>query len=138
MTHRTKARIDRETLADHLRTLGYAPTLIADDMWRAHLGAAGRSFPLLVRIHKDYVTFAIVPLLKTPEDGVRAARLYNELLRLNHVLMLAKFSIDDDLDVVLSVEYPLGQLDPSEVSDALAALGHYADEHFPQLSALLA
>ena len=81
---------------------------------------------------------AIVPILKTPEDGMHAAKLYNELLRLNHVLMFAKFSIDDDLDIVLSVEYPLGQLDPSEVTDALAALGHYADQHFTALTQILA
>lgn len=138
MTTGTAARIDRGNLADHLRTLGYEPTPIANDTWRAHLHAAGRTFPLLVRTHEGYVTFAIVPLLKTPEDGMHAAKLYNELLRLNHVLMFAKFSIDDDLDIVLSVEYPLGQLDPSEVTDALAALGHYADQHFTALTQILA
>ncbi|MBK7774115.1 MAG: hypothetical protein IPI43_08235 [Sandaracinaceae bacterium] len=53
-------------------------------------------------------------------------------------MMFAKFSIDDDLDIVLSVEYPLGQLDPSEVADALSALGHYADQHFTALTQLLA
>ena len=137
MTTGTDARIDRENLADHLRTLGYLPTPIGTDTWRAHLSAAGRTFPLLVRAHAGYVTFAIVPILKTPADSTRAAALYDELLRLNHVLMFAKFSIDDDLDVVLSVEYPLGMLDPSEVSDALAALAHYADVHFAQLTALL-
>ena len=137
MTTGTDARIDRDNLADHLRSLGYTPTPIANDTWRAHLGAAGRSFPLLVRAHAGYVTFAIVPVFKTPEDSTRAAALYYELLRLNQVLMFAKFSIDDDLDVVLSVEYPLGTLDPSEVSDALAALAHYADVHYAHLSTLL-
>jgi hypothetical protein len=137
MSTGTNARIDRDNLADHLRSLGYKPTPIASDTWRAHLTAAGRTFPLLVRAHAGYLTFAIVPLFKTPEDSTRAAALYDELLRLNHVLMLAKFSIDDDLDVVLSVEYPLGMLDPSEVSDALSALSHYADVHFAQLQLLL-
>ncbi|MBK7774114.1 MAG: hypothetical protein IPI43_08230 [Sandaracinaceae bacterium] len=69
MTTGTAARIDRGNLADHLRTLGYEPTPIANDTWRAHLKAAGRTFPLLVRTHEGYVTFAIVPLLKTPRTA---------------------------------------------------------------------
>jgi hypothetical protein len=50
---------------------------------------------------------------------------------------MAKFSIDDDLDVVLSVEYPSGDLDKSEFEDALAALSHYADQYAAELTALI-
>lgn len=137
MTTGSDARIDKENLAEHLLSLGYPSTPIAGDTWRTHVTAAGRAFPLMVRAHAGYLTFAVVPVLKTPEDGVRSAALYDALLRLNHVLMFAKFSIDDDLDVVLSVEYPLGQLDPSEVTDALTVLAHYLDVHYAELASLL-
>ena len=132
----TDVRIDAENLPKHLETLGYRLTSIGELTWRTYLGTETRRWPLLVRAHAGYVTFAIVPLVRTPEDTAQAAELYAEMLRLNHVLLMAKLSIDDDLDVVLSVEYPLASLDPSEVDDALAALGHYTAEHGDRLRAM--
>jgi hypothetical protein len=49
---------------------------------------------------------------------------------------MAKFSIDDDLDVVLSVEYPTQHLDRSEFDDALDVLSYYADRHYEELRKL--
>ena len=53
-------------------------------------------------------------------------------------LLMAKFSIDDDLDVVLSVEYALAELDRSEFDDALDVLSYYADRHYDELRGLCA
>ena len=44
----------------------------------------------------------------------------------------------DDLDVVLSVEYPSEELDRSEFDDALDVLSYYADRHYDELRALIA
>ncbi|MCZ7683100.1 MAG: YbjN domain-containing protein [Sandaracinaceae bacterium] len=78
----------------------------------------------------------MVPFLKSPEDAQKAAQLYQRLLELNQSLLMAKFSIDDDLDVVLSVEYPSGELDRSEFDDAIDVLSYYADRHYDELRAL--
>ncbi len=80
-----------------------------------------------------FVVFAIVPYLRSPEEPERAAALYARLLELNQTLLMAKFSIDDDLDVVLSVEYALPDLDRSEFDDALDVLSYYADRHYDEL-----
>jgi hypothetical protein len=60
------------------------------------------------------------------------------MMALNQELMMAKLSIDDDLDVVLSVEYPSAELDRSELSDAIRVLAHYASQHIEELDALAA
>ena len=80
--------------------------------------------------------FAVLPFLRSPEAQETADALYEKLLELNQQLMMAKFSIDDDLDIALSVEYPTADLDRSELDDALDTLTYYADKHYLELKAL--
>jgi len=111
---------------------------ITEDTWRSRFLGARVEMPFYVRVDPaGHVTLAVVPFLRSPEAADRQKVLYERLLELNHTLLMAKFSIDDDLDVVLSVEYPLEELDASEFRDALDALIHYADRHFEELRALI-
>jgi hypothetical protein len=132
-----RKRVDPTTIPSLLEQGGWQCTRISDDVWRSHFRGRNASFPFFVRIDAGgYVHFAIVPFVKSPEDQAKAAKLYDRLLELNHTLLMAKFSIDDDLDVVLSVEHPLTDLDQSELEDALDVLSFYADRHYTELSAL--
>lgn len=116
---------------------GWSCDRISDDTWRTHFRGRNASFPVYVRLDPEgYVCFAIVPFVKSPDDVAKAAALYRRLLELNQSLLMAKFSIDDDLDVVLSVEYPSDELDRSEFDDALDVLSYYADKHYEELRAL--
>lgn len=133
----SKLRLDPETIRTILEEGGWPCDRINEDTWRSHFRGKCASFPFFVRIDPaGYVCFAIVPFLKSPEDQERSAKLYDRLLELNQSLLMAKFSIDDDLDVVLSVEYPSEQLDRSEFDDALDVLSYYADRHYDELRAL--
>lgn len=132
-----KLEVDADTVERLLAAGGWRCERITEDTWRSRFRGRSGSFPFFVRIDPNgYLTFAIVPYLKTPEDPTLAIALYDRLLSLNHELLMAKLSIDDDLDVVLSVEYPTEDLDQSEFDDALDVLTHYADEHFAELKAL--
>ena len=112
---------------------------IAEDTWKSLFQGKHASFPFLVRVDPaGFVVFAIIPYLKTPKDDAVASRLYRRLLELNQTLLMAKLSIDDDLDVVLSVEYALPEIDRSEVDDALDVLSYYADRHYDELRAIIA
>ena len=51
---------------------------------------------------------------------------------------MAKFSVDEDGDVVLSVEYPIEDLDPSEIRDAVDVLSFYAEKYGKEVEDLLA
>lgn len=127
-------RIDGDTIERLLAGGGWPCDRISDDTWRSHFRGKNASFPFFVRIDPGgYITFAIVPFLKSPEPDEASAKLYDRLLGLNHTLLMAKFSIDDDLDIVLSVEYPTAELDESEFCDALDVLSYYADKHYDEL-----
>lgn len=111
---------------------------ITSDTWRSRLRGKEVNLPFYVRLDPaGFVIFAVVPVVKSPEDADKASALYARLLDLNQSLLMAKFSIDDDLDVVLSVEYPTESLDPSEFRDAVDALVHYADRYYGELVALV-
>lgn len=133
----SRIRLAPATIAALLQDRGWPCDRISDDTWRSHFRGRHGSFAFFVRLDpQGYVCFAIVPLLKSPEDHGKAARLYRRLLELNQALLMAKFSIDDDLDVVLSVEYPSQELDRSEFDDALDVLSYYADRHYADLRAI--
>lgn len=128
---------DGSTIEDLLRSGGWPCDRITEGTWRSHFRGRTASFPFHVRIDPEgYITLAIVPFLRSPKNDAEADRLYTRLLQLNQELLMAKFSIDDDLDVVLSVEYPTVELDRSEWEDALDALRYYADRHYEELRRL--
>jgi len=135
--------VDPETpgepdLIEALLTKGGWPyDRISDDTWRSHFRGRRVSFPFYLRVDPEgFITFAVVPFLKSPGDEDCAERLYRRLLELNQSILMAKFSLDDDLDVVLSVEYPMADLDPSEFDDAVDVLSYYANEHYDELRLL--
>ena len=132
-----KTPLTAEELPTILEESGWPCDQITEDTWRSRFRGRHGKFPFLVRVDPaGYLCFAIVPYLRSPEDEGAATKLYRRLLELNQSLLMAKFSIDDDLDVVLSVEYPSSELDRSELDDALDVLSYYADEHFPELKSL--
>ncbi len=134
MTH---LKVDGELIGSLLRNRGLPADRITPDTWRSHIRGARASLPFFVRVDRNgYITFAIVPFLKSPKSSERAKGLYRRLLELNQDLLMAKFSIDDDLDVVLSVEYPIRELDQSEFDDAIDVMSFYADKHYLELREL--
>lgn len=137
MAERKRLALNPDTVRELLVRGKWPCDRIADDTWRSHFRGKRASFPFYVRLDDTgYVHFAIVPFLKSPENEDAQRKLYERLLVLNQQLLMAKFSIDDDLDVVLSVEYPTAELDESEFNDALDVLGYYAERHFDELRVL--
>ena len=144
-TEREHLKLDGETVRGLLQAGGWPCDRIGPDTWRSHFRGKRASFPFFVKVGEGdgtgegsgFVTFAIVPFLKSPADPALAAPLYKRLLELNQHVLMAKFSIDDDLDVVLSVEYPTAEIDRSEFVDALDVLGYYADRHYDELKKLV-
>ena len=134
-----KLKLDHASIATELARGGWPCAHISDDTWRTGFSAFDRDFPIFMRVAADgYVTFAIVPFVKSPEDLLRAKHLYVRLLELNHKMLMAKFSIDDDLDVVLSIEYPIADFDRSELVDAMNAVCTYTKAYYPALLKLTA
>ncbi len=133
----SKIRLEPDTVGRLLAEGGWPCERISEDTWRSRFRGKTATFPFLVRVDPaGHLTFAIVPYLRSPEKPDDAEPLYRRLLDLNQSLLMAKFSIDDDLDVLLQVEYPTGALDRSEFDDALDVLVYYADQHYDELAQL--
>lgn len=116
--------------------LGWELVVISHDLFRLECPAAGER-GILVRIDPaGYVSAAIVPVVKVPREPRRASALYERLLQLNHQILMARFCIDDDLDVILAVDHPLQDLDASELQAALELLEHYCLVHVEALESM--
>jgi hypothetical protein len=94
------------------------------------------AFPIYLTLTPNWAYFAIVPFVQAPENSECERKLYRHLLRLCQEINLAKFSVDSDGDVILTVELPRENLDYSEFSDALGALSYYADDAYLAVQSL--
>jgi hypothetical protein len=83
--------------------------------------------PFFVRVTENWLLLAIVPVI--PHEARRPSDLSRRLLAVNRDIRLAKFSYDEDNDVVLNAELPTESLDPSEVRDAVGRMVRYV-EHY--------
>jgi|HubBroStandDraft_6_1064221.scaffolds.fasta_scaffold157124_2 hypothetical protein len=116
---------------------GWPVDLLSDVTMRSRFRCGERIFPLFVHLEDAYMTFAVIPFARLPIDEA-GDFMADRLLALNREMNMAKFSVDEDGDVVLSVEYPLADLDPSEVRDAVDVLSFYAEKYRVEVAELSA
>ncbi len=94
-------------------------------------------FPLVIQVDDGWCKLLVLPIVRLPGDVDKAEKLYLKLLKLNGELLLARFSLDEDGDVILSVELPLSDLDASEIKDSLDVLSVYAERYQSELRQLV-
>jgi hypothetical protein len=122
-----------------LKARDWATTRLGDATIRSSFKASrGTMYPLVTTCDATWVKLAVVPLGRLPPDLVKAERLYGQLLQWNGEIMFARFSLDEDGDVLLSVEFPVSDLDDSELGDALDVLTFYASKYGPDIKATIA
>lgn len=115
---------------------GWPVEPLRENTFRSSFRGEQRSFPFFVHAETVYLVLAVVPYLRLPVDEQQAQLLMDRLLHLNRDMMFAKFSVDEDGDVILSVEFPLAHLDGTELRDALDVLTYYASSQWSELSTL--
>jgi hypothetical protein len=108
---------------------GWPIEVVSESTLRSRFRGGDRIFPVFVHLEPAYVTFAVIPFARLPDDEEVAEEVVAHLLRQNREMNMAKFSVDEDGDVILSVEYRIEHLDPSEVRDALDVLSFYAEKY---------
>jgi hypothetical protein len=122
-----------DTVEEFLRRDGWHFERVADGnvpTWRSGFRGEVAPFRFYVRLTENWVFFIISPFVLPPKSKSAAAELYRRLLRLNQDMTLAKFALDNDEDIVLTVEFPTESIDYSEFKDALDVLSYYADRHY--------
>jgi hypothetical protein len=128
--------VDLDGIRRCLETDGWAVEPLSESTLRTRFRCRDGVLNLLVHEAPRFVTFAVVPFARLPDDPEAADALADRLLRLNREMNFAKFAVDEDGDVLLCVEYRLSHLDPSEVRDAIDVLSFYADRHYAEVRAL--
>ena len=130
-----------EDLRACLEKDGWPVDVVSDVTLRSRFRSGERIFPLFVHLEpRPRRPSRRTPRSRSsPSPACRRTRagdlLAERLLVLNREMNLAKFSVDEDGDVILSVEYPLADLDPSEVRDALDVLSFYAEKYRAEVEA---
>ena len=125
-----------EDIRSVLKAQNWPVEMLSESTLRSRFRSLDRIFPLFIHVEPLFVTFAATPYAKLPEDPDTADELMSRLLRLNRDINLAKYSVDDDGDVILSAEYRIEHLDPSEIRDAVDVLSFYANKHHADVHAL--
>jgi hypothetical protein len=102
------------------------------DLWDTGWRGDTRNVRMYVKLGEDWIYFTVQPFLAAPRPEFRA-RLHEVLLRYNRAMNLAKFGVDADGDIVLTVELPCKDLAYEAFCDAMGALTYYADETYVEL-----
>ena len=103
----------------------------------AFTGETGR-YDVWLKVTDAWVFFCINPYVRKPTGQPHGPGTLQAVLRANHEVNLAKFAVDDDGDVSLSVELPAEGFRYSHFCDALTALAHYADGWRRRIDAAIA
>lgn len=92
-----------------------------------------RTYTMLGQVEATYFVLLVLPLARLSADEVMSEQLMERLLELNEQIVFAKFSLDEDADVILSVEIPVADMSESQLQDALDVLTHYTNEYAKEL-----
>lgn len=116
---------------------GWPVDVVSERTMRSRFRCGERIYPVLVHLDAEHVSFAVIPFARLPVDDSGDV-MADRLLEINREMNMAKLSVDEDGDVVLSVEYPASDLDPSEVRDAIDVLSFYAEKYRGEVQTLSA
>jgi hypothetical protein len=123
-------------LEDYLTRAGLRYERVDETTIGSAFRGQSASFPFFIRLTEDWIFFTITPFVGAPPNERALLPLYRRLLELNRTMNLAKFALDEDLDVLLTVELPTEDVSATELDDALNALSFYADAHYAEVKAL--
>lgn len=125
--------LTEEGLREHLDALGWEVGPVGENTLRADRVTPQATFPVYIRLQDGWLVASIVPFLES--NGAPAFELSRWLLRVNRDLHLAKFSYDEDGDVVLTVELPTESLSRAEIEAGLTELVRTAESQLATLRA---
>ncbi len=126
--------ISAEAIEDYFRQYGWSfHATEEENTWRTGFRGDVSTFSIYVRLTDNWIYFTIVPFVVAAKNEICQRKLYQHLMRLNQEMNMAKFTIDSDKDVVLTVELPGQNLQYTEFADALGALSYYADDNYVEV-----
>jgi hypothetical protein len=120
---------ESEELGSYFDTYGWKYERRDPGVYRTGFVGETGHYDIWLKVTDSWVYFAINPYVPRPDGRSHGSGTLVAMLRANHELNLAKFAVDDDGDVLLSVELPCEGFCYTHFADALTALAHYADDY---------
>ncbi len=120
-----------DDLIDFFSRYGWQYERRRSDLFRTGFVGDHGQFEIWVRYAEPWIYFTINPFVDREDEQAHQSPVLDLLLRANHALNMAKFALDNDGDVSISVELPTEGFGYSQFADALTALSHYADAYRP-------
>lgn len=129
--------LTEERLEAILAAAGWPYERLDSMTWRTGFRAPGHdAVRVMLRLTGDWLFLTIVEFMALPNEPDAEHRLLRRLMQLNREMTLAKYATERH-EVVLTVELPIKDLAPSQVTDGLDALAFYASRHRDELTTLM-
>lgn len=106
------------------------------DAVRLTIPGGVRDYPLYVYQDGVFVVLSLIPFMRLPKERDAALRLSAWLLRQNAAEVWTKFSVDEDGDVILSIEVRGERLTRKRFERALKILRRSADQYWKAIGEL--
>jgi hypothetical protein len=120
-----------QTTADRMTAYfdnaGWGFERLALDAFRTGFEGENGNYMMLIRVTEFWIVFSINPYLKRREWDWGSCAL-EMLASLNEKIPLAKFGIDDDNDISLTVDFPAQDFVETHFRRAILTLGGCADQ----------
>lgn len=127
-----------EDIAGYFDSYGWNYVRQEPSVYRtAFTGESGR-YDVWLKVTDTWVFFSINPYVLKFEGRPHGQGTLLAMLRANHEVNLAKFALDHDGDVLLTVELPAEGFRYTHFCDALTALAHYADGYRQRIDTAIA
>jgi hypothetical protein len=124
-------QVEVEDIEDFFAIYGWQFERRSEGLYRTGFVGDFGHYEIWIRVSDAWVYFTISPYYRAPEGETVSDVILALLLRANYDLNLAKFTLDEDGEVQLTVELPREGFAYSHFADALTALSYYADQWRP-------
>ena len=126
-------QISPETIEEYFQKYQWSYTRSSETTWITGVRTSVSSFRIFIRITEHWIYFVINPFVVSPAKVEDRLRLYYHILRLNLDMNMAKFGLDSDGDIFLSVELPTENFLYTHFSDALNGISHHAERLYSEI-----
>ena len=117
-----------QTVEKFFGEYGWSFETIGDGVWRTGFKGENGFFTIYMRLTDAWLYMTISPFVPAPELEKTRVHTMEAMLHFNREMNLAKFVLDEDEDVTLTVELPVSALRYEVFAEGLTALAYYADD----------
>lgn len=130
-------RLSADEIPGFFNTYGWDFEPAGEGLFRTGFVGDTGHYEVWIRVTEAWVFFTIQPFVERRAGRAHGLETLRLLLSANHEASMAKLTLDEEGDVVLTVELPCDGFAYLHFADALSALSHYADVLRPRFDEVI-